>query len=115
MVVRLKNLRSSERCHGIADPSPMTPLRPTATIIVTFSSTWLMPARLADAGGSHRDGGLDARLGDVVDELEVVEVEVVDRRLARSDPHPRQRVGRAGQLGAGLLEVVEVEVRVAER
>src|SRR3954453_16697785 len=107
MVVRLKNLRSSERCHGIADPSPMTPLRPTATIIVTFSSTSLMPARLADGGGSHRDGGLDARLGAVVDELEFVEAEVVDRRFAGSDPHRRQRVGGAGQLDACLLEVVE--------
>ena len=42
IVVRLKNLRSSERCHGMVRPSPMTPLRPTAAIIVTFGtqSSW---------------------------------------------------------------------------
>ncbi len=31
IVVRLKNAKSSGRCHGIALPDPMTPLRPTAT------------------------------------------------------------------------------------
>ena len=47
---------------------------------------------------SDRDRRPDARLGDVVEQLEVVHVELVDASLARGDAHRREGVGRAGQL-----------------
>ena len=36
IVVRLKNAKSSGRCHGMSLSAPMTPLRPTAAMSVTL-------------------------------------------------------------------------------
>ena len=50
----------------------------------------------------------------IPDQLEVFVGKIEDRADIGIDFKPRQRARRAGQLQVGLLQVVEVEVRIAE-
>src|SRR5215204_2809589 len=103
IVVRLKNAKSSGRCQGMSGPLPMTPFRATAAISVTSVKA-----------SSDRDRGLDGRVCVVPHQLEVLQLELVESG-ARRDPHLRQWPRIPRQLEPGLVEVVEVQVRVAER
>ncbi len=60
------------------------------------------------------DGRLDGGVGIVVVEAEVLEAEVVDVFDGRIDPHLRQRARLAGELEFGLLDVILIEMEVAE-
>ena len=63
----------------------------------------------------HRDRRFDGRMRIVIFEREVAEFEIVDRRHARIDDHRRQRTRIALELLARLLEMIRIEMRVAER
>src|SRR4051794_21620424 len=99
---------SSGRCQGIAPPRPITPLRATAAIRV-IATVRLLGAR------SYGDGCPDAGVGVVADDRDVVEVEAVDVGDRGVELETRQRTRLAVELDAGLLEVVDVEVGIAER
>ena len=64
---------------------------------------------------SDRDRRLDAGVGDVIFQPEILEAEGEKVLHFRVDPHRRQRLGRARKLLARLLEMVGVEMRVAQR
>ena len=101
IVAALNRLRSVGRRQGNPLSRPMTPFSAMATNTAISMS--------------DRDRRPDRRVGDVVVQPEIVEAEgeqVVDLGI---DPHPRQRLGRAAELLARLVEMVGVEVRVAER
>src|SRR6185369_14245338 len=63
---------------------------------------------------SDGDGRRDAWMRAVAFQGEVLEVEGEEVALV-GDPHPAERQGLAGKLFAGLVEVVQVEVGVAQR
>src|SRR5436190_12532496 len=118
IVVRLKNAKSSGRCHGMSGPLPMTPFRATAAMRVTWviygsSTGHLRVIYQSSTGHLYSDGCLDSRVCVVPHQLEVLELELV-QRPSRSDPHLGQCARRAGQLQPRLVEMVEVEVSVAE-
>src|SRR3712207_4722760 len=102
IVVALKNACSPGTRQGMPPSAPMTPLRATAATSVTV------------IGGSYRDGRLDARVRVVALDRDVLEVERVELGDRRVQPQGRQRPRLAGQLEPRLLEVVGVEVGVAE-
>ena len=52
-------------------------------------------------------------MGIVVHEFEVLETETGDVLDRRIDPQVRQRTRISGQLNAGLVEVIAVQMRVA--
>jgi hypothetical protein len=62
-----------------------------------------------------RNRRLDAGMRLVAFEFEVAVLERENIALVGVNPHLRGRVRRAGELGARLVEVVHVEVSVAER
>ena len=62
----------------------------------------------------HRDRSLDVGMGVVVFEGEVLELEGVDVLHLRVEAHGGERARVAGELKLGLLDVVRVEVEVAE-
>src|SRR5579883_86728 len=64
---------------------------------------------------SHRDLGLDARMRIVVFEGEILVAEGEQILGGGGKPHGRQRARRARELQARLVEMVQVEMRVAER
>src|SRR4051812_44040573 len=64
---------------------------------------------------SHGDRGLDGRVGLVALEGEVLELEVEQLAARGVEAHAGKRMGSAPELLARLLEVVEIEVRVAQR
>src|SRR4051812_20990430 len=73
-------------------------------------------AGLADLShSSHRDLSLDVRVRIVAFEREVLEAERENVGHGRVDLHHRQGTGWPRQLQPGLLEVVGIEMRVAER
>ncbi len=65
-------------------------------------------------GRLHGDGGLDVGVGVVVFEIEVFEGEGVDVADGGVDGEGGEGAGVAGELEAGLVEVIGVEVEVAE-
>src|SRR5512139_3894217 len=68
-----------------------------------------------DASGAlHRDRRLDRRMRVVILEREVLVAEGVEVAHLRIEPHPRERPRRARELEPHLLEVVDVDVRVAK-
>src|SRR5262249_8540902 len=91
----------------------MTPLRATAATR-TMSITGL-PSRPVEPapGGQHRDLRFDMRMRIVAFEDEVLVAEC-EQVVHRGEPHGRQRTRRARELCPRLLDVVQVEVRVAE-
>ena len=104
IVVALKWASSSGRCHGIPPSSA--------------------DDAVAGDGGDERDAGQrrppQTAIGALIDGCDSyptssksLEVEVVDAAAGR-DAHRRQRVGLAGQLQPGLLDVVGVQVGVAQ-
>src|ERR1700756_3705573 len=64
---------------------------------------------------SHRDLGLDMRVRVVAFEHEVFIAEREDILDVRIDLHDRQWTRRTRQLQPGLLEVVRIKMRIAER
>src|SRR5688500_11343545 len=106
MVSDLNRARSSGRCQGSSPPRPITPLLATAAITDTLTAT-------AASRPSHRDRGLDVWVRVVAHEREVLEHELVELAARGLDLHPRQRPRLALELHPRLLEVVEVQVRVA--
>src|SRR3954469_22123098 len=70
---------------------------------------------MATDRGLYRYRRLDGRLRVVALDGDVLVGEVEQRAHGWIEPQPRQGAGRAGELQAGLLQVVGVEVRVAER
>ena len=50
----------------------------------------------------------------VVAQFEVLEPEIEQRAHLRIQPHFRQRIGRAGELGLYLIQVVQIQVRIAQ-
>ena len=70
--------------------------------------------RLRRRGDSDRDGSLDPRVGVVSLDRDVLEVEGVDLGHRGVQPKSRQRTRVAGELEAGLVDVVGVQVGVAE-
>ena len=89
----------------MSPPAPITPFSATAATITTFFG-WSAHTAIGALMPGVRVVALD---GDV---LEVERVELGHRRV---EPQRRQRPRLAGQLQPGLVEVVAVEVRVAER
>ncbi len=81
IVVRLKNAKSSGRCQGMSGPLPITPLRATAAMSVT----WVKAPQTAI-------GALMVGYGVVPHQLEVLELELVQGG-SRRDAHLRQRAG----------------------
>src|ERR1700730_18029089 len=69
---------------------------------------------IRDINRSHRDLGLDVRVRVVAFEHEVFVAECEDILHIRIELHHRQRPRRARQLQPGLLEVVGIEVSVAQ-
>ena len=65
--------------------------------------------------GLDGDGGFDGWVRVVAFEGEVVEDKIFEACAGGIEPHARQGAALAGELQAGLLEVVGVEVEVAER
>src|SRR5690349_7967272 len=63
--------------------------------------------------GSNGDRRLDARMRLVIQELEVFELVLEDRRRLAFDREPRRRQRRALQLFVGLVEMIEIQVAVA--
>src|SRR5687767_2675654 len=63
----------------------------------------------------NRDRRLDGRMGLVGFQGEVLELELEQLLHRRIEPHAREGARRAGELLARLREVVEIQVRVAER
>ena len=64
---------------------------------------------------SNRNGRLNRGMGVVVAESEIFEAEIVDAFHGEIQFHARERAEIAGELLAGLVEMVLVEVEVAER
>src|SRR5581483_4204522 len=64
---------------------------------------------------SHRDFGLDMRMRVVALEFEVFVAEAEDILHVGIDLHRRQRPGRPCQLQSRLLEMIGIEMGVAER
>src|SRR5689334_19170892 len=102
IVTRLKYARSAGRRQGRALSRPMTRLRAMATTSDRITA-------------SNRDRRLDRRVRVVSLEAEVVEGEREEVLHRRVEVHHGKRARRARELLARLLEVVEVEVRVAQR
>ncbi len=75
--------------------------------------------RFDDAAGallrSHRHLGLDVRVRLVAFEREILVAEREQVGHRRIEQHARQRARRARELQPRLLEMIEIEVRVAER
>src|SRR5215210_212225 len=71
--------------------------------------------RLRSVGNLYRDRRPDSRLRIVTLNHDVVVSEVEQRAHGRIEPQLGKRPQRAGELQAGLLQVVGVEVGVAER
>src|ERR1035437_7084301 len=65
-------------------------------------------------GSPYGDRGLDARVGVVPRQCEVGFDEVVDSLAVRVDQEPGECPWRSGQLKPRLVEVVEIEVGVAQ-
>src|ERR1700722_15062785 len=74
--------------------------------------TVIAPCRIA---ASHRDLRLDARMGIVAFEDEILVAEGEQVLGGRREPQGRQLARRPRELEPRLLEMVEVEVRIAER
>src|SRR5690606_37973094 len=110
VVVRLKCCSSSGMCQGSALPWPMTPLRARAISRVTRG----LGIRVLRVG-SDRDRRLDQGVRVVALEAEVVVAVVEDRLGTTPDHEPGQGPGVAGQLLAGLVEVIEVQVAITSR
>ena len=106
MVVALKWAKSSGIRHGM--PAVVAD---HAVVGVRRDQGELDSARPSDSDG---DGGLDARVRVVALDRDVLEVERVDLGHRRVEPERRQRPRLAGQLEPRLLDVVGVEVGVAE-
>ena len=61
-----------------------------------------------------RNRRLDVRVASIIDQFEILKGEgkqVFDRRI---DLHGRQRIGLARELQLRLLQVIEIEVRIAK-
>src|SRR6266481_5059060 len=67
------------------------------------------------ARGSHRDRSPDRRVRIVALEREILVAEAEEILHFGIEPHARQRPRRAQQLLLRLFEMIEVEVRVAQR
>src|SRR5215469_2681568 len=115
----LPQVRARKRCisdlirQGSAPARPMTPLRATAA--TRTMSIRRLPSRPAEPAhaDSHRDLRLDMRMGIVAFESEVLIAER-EQVAHRREPQGRQRTRRARKLRPRLLDVVQIEVRVAE-
>src|SRR5690606_7083149 len=107
-VVRLKNRRSLGRCQSNPLSLPMTLFSAAATMmdVIGFSIT---------SNGSHRYRRLDMRVRLVVEQLEIIVFKFKNIGDSRIDAHVRQRSRFPGQLELHLLEVIAVQVCVAER
>src|SRR6478672_4013969 len=92
----------------MSGPCPITPLRATAATRTTL----LPPGVMTSA--SYGDGRLDARVRVVALHVDVLELEGVDLTDRRVEPQLGLRPRVAGQLEPRLVEVVEVEVGVAQ-
>ena len=116
LVVRLKKARSSGRCQGRSPPRPMMRSEVMATRPVRWRGLviGLLVIGYWERGGLDRDGGLDVGVGVVVFEFEVFEGEGVDVADGGVDGEGGEGAGVAGELEAGLVEMVGVEVEVAE-
>src|SRR4051812_39729905 len=101
-VTRLKWAKSSGIFQGMSPASPITPLRARA-------ATRTMRVI------SDSDGGLDARVGVVALDGDVLEVEGVELGHRRVEPQRRQGPWLTGELEPRLVEVVHVEVGVTQR
>src|SRR5690606_25670566 len=102
MVTRLNHAMSPESRQGIALSRPITPFAATAT--------------MSDMTGipSDRHGRGDMRMRFVAFEAEIVIGEVEDRLHIGIDVHARQRARFARELQIRLLQMIEIEMRVAE-
>src|SRR6478609_2920845 len=120
MVSALNRTQSSRIRHGMSLPAPITPLRATAAIPITSGpsprgpGTRLAPVGVSSLIRSDRDRGLDPRVGLVALDHDVLETEVVDVGDGGVEAEGGQRPGFAGQLPSGLVEVVQIEMGVAE-
>lgn len=63
---------------------------------------------------SNRNGRLNRGMGVVVAESEIFKAEIVNAFHGGIQLHPRQRAEIAGELLAGLLEMILVKMQVAE-
>ena len=116
-MVTLRKCASSDLSrHGSRPSEPMTSLSATATTrVISDRRCDLRREGLPPPLRSHRHLGLDVRMRLVADEREVLERKREDVGHRRIEPHVRQRARRARQLQPRLLEMIEIEVRVAER
>src|SRR5215469_4859989 len=73
------------------------------------------PRRRRAVHRSHRDLGLDVRMRIVAFEAEILVAEREQILNDRTDAHSRQRARRTRELEPRLLEMIEIEMRVAER
>src|SRR5260221_2309043 len=101
-VTRLKNARSAGSRQGSRLSRPITRLRDMAM-------TSERRIRL------DRDGGTDAGVRIVFIEHEIVEREREEVVHGRLDSQDRERPRRSRELLARLFEVVQVEMRIAQR
>src|SRR5690606_27075643 len=108
MVSALKRASSAGMRQGIALLRPMTRLRLIATMSAMRGGAVAMP------GPSDRDRRLDRGVRVVAGQLEILVAEGEQIPDLGVELHPRQRARLARELLARLLEVIEVQMRVAE-
>src|SRR5512141_1477726 len=137
-VSALKWARSSGRRQGRRFSMPMTPFLASAAMTLILGLFGLMTSRLLCLGTcpstgsgrtvprfapthhlrlaahSHRHRRLDRRVRVVAAEGEILEAEGEDVAHLRIQRHRRQRARLAGELLARLVEVVEIQVGVAQ-
>src|SRR5512138_1257529 len=139
-VSALKCARSSGRRQGRRFSMPMTRFFASAAMTLMRGLCWVMnglcpsivrqahdqggrwsntcgylPAHLPLATHLNSHRRLDRRVRVVALEREILVAEAKDVRHVRVELHRRQGPRRAGKLLARLVEVVEVEMRIAQR
>src|SRR5690606_4700321 len=131
MVVSRKNRMSSRSRHGMRPPRPMTPFLLRATIMCTrrregvprpsSGAGCAAPSRPARSPPviprlrlSYRDLAFDVRVRIVIFNDDVLVAEVVDGPHVPGEAQRGQGPGLPGQLQLHLLDVVAVNVHVAE-
>src|SRR6185312_2118323 len=116
IVKRRKVFKSDDCRHGNPPSRPITPFSATATTS-DISGRSMTRLRLSGRFAARRldcDRRLDVRMRVVPRQREIFKLEIEDRINRRVDRHRRQCARAPLELLVGLLEMIDVEMRVAE-